>query len=96
MKLYKNHSFIDLKDDNIIKKLDYSFQDSQFIVKQFKSELAKIELLDDNVKNALENISNMQELQLEQIKLYEQLKHAILKKYDISVYSFKFRQTSIT
>lgn len=91
MKLCRNNKFIDLKDGKIVNKLDCCYQDGAWEIKQFKEELTKIDALDENVKNALDNISNMQELQLEQIRLYEQMKHAILKKYDIYMNQFQFR-----
>ena len=91
MKLYVNNKFLDLKDDKIIKKLDYYFSDRNFMIKKFKEELQKIESLESNVKNALDNIEEIQKLSLEKIKLLEKMKHSILHKYDINIRQFRFR-----
>ena len=41
--------------------------------------------------NALENITEVQELSLKKIELMEQIKHSILHEHKINVRGFKFR-----
>lgn len=90
--LFTNYKTIELNTSiETIKKLDYYFQDRNWKIQQYKNEIAKIENLESKVKNALDNITNMQELQFQQIKLYEDMKHSILHKYNIHVSGFKFR-----
>lgn len=92
MKLYINNKFLELNNNvETIKKLDYYFPDRAWVIKQLKEELAKIEKLENNVKNALDSITEMQELSLKKVKLLEDMKHAILKEHKIRVYNFKFR-----
>lgn len=90
--LFVNHKSIELNTSiETIKKLDYYYQDRTWKIKQYKEEMAKIENLPENVKKALENITELQELSLEKIKLMEQMKHSILHEHKINVRSFKFR-----
>lgn len=90
--LFVNNKSIELNASiETIKKLDYYFQDRTWKIKQYKEEIAKIETLPENVKNALENITEIQELSLKKIELMEQMKHSILHEYKINVRSFKFR-----
>jgi hypothetical protein len=90
--LFINSKSIELNTGiETIKKLDYYFQDRAWKIKQYKEEIAKIKTLPENVKNALDNITEMQELSLKKIELMEQMKHSILHKYKINVGVFKFR-----
>ena len=90
--LFVNHKSIELNTSiETIKKLDYCFQDRTWKIKQYKEEIAKIETLPESVKKALENITELQELSLEKIKLMEQMKHSILHEHKINVRGFKFR-----
>ena len=90
--LFVNHKSIELNTDiETIKKLDYCFQDRTWKTKQYKEEIAKIETLPENVKKALDSMTELQELSLKKIELMEQMKHSILHEYKINVRSFKFR-----
>lgn len=90
--LFVNHKSIELNAGiETIKKLDYYFQDRAWKIKQYKEEIAKIETLPENVKNALENITEVQELSLKKIELMEQMKHSILHEHKINMRGFNFR-----
>ena len=90
--LFINHKSIELNTDiKTIKKLDYYFQDRAWKTKQYKEEIAKIENLPENVKKALDSMTELQELSLKKIELMEQMKHSILHKHKINVRGFKFR-----